>query len=61
VPAAVVSGPVPTKGAAVAITVMNFEVDDYDTWKAIFDEDPAGRTQSGATVGCGLSSVGPAQ
>jgi len=38
-----------TKGAAVAIMVMNFEVDDYDTWKAMFDEDPAGRRQSGAT------------
>jgi hypothetical protein len=33
----------------VAIMVMNFEVDDYDTWKAMFDEDPAGRKQSGAT------------
>jgi hypothetical protein len=38
-----------TKGAVVAIMVMNFEVDDYDTWKAMFDEDPAGRRQSGAT------------
>jgi hypothetical protein len=38
-----------TEGAAVAIMVMNFEVDDYDTWKAMFDEDPAGRRQSGAT------------
>lgn len=43
------SGRVPTKGIAVAILVMNFEVDDYDTWKAMFDEDPAGRRQSGAT------------
>ena len=33
----------------MAIMVMNFEVDDYDTWKAMFDEDPAGRRQSGAT------------
>ena len=29
--------------------VMNFEVDDYDAWKAMFDEDPAGRRTSGAT------------
>lgn len=33
----------------MAIMVMNFEVDDYDTWKAMFDEDPAGRRTSGAT------------
>ena len=33
----------------MAIMVMNFEVDDYDTWKAMFDEDPAGRRASGAT------------
>ena len=33
----------------MAIMVMNFEVDDYDTWKAMFDEDPAGRRESGAT------------
>ena len=33
----------------MAIMVMNFEVDDYDTWKVLFDEDPAGRAQSGAT------------
>ena len=29
--------------------VLNFEVDDYDTWKTMFDEDPAGRRASGAT------------
>ena len=29
--------------------VMNFEVDDYDTWKAMFDEDPVGRRAAGAT------------
>jgi hypothetical protein len=33
----------------VAIMVMNFEVDDYDTWKAMFDEDPVGRRENGAT------------
>ena len=32
----------------MAIVVLNFEVDDYDTWKALFDEDPAGRRDSGA-------------
>jgi hypothetical protein len=37
------------KGAAVAIMVMNFEVDDYDTWKSMFDEDPVGRRENGAT------------
>ena len=33
----------------MAIMVMNFEVDDYDTWKAMFDEDPVGRREGGAT------------
>ena len=33
----------------MAIMIMNFEVDDYDTWKAMFDEDPVGRRESGAT------------
>jgi len=33
----------------VAIMVMNFEVDDYSTWKSGFDEDPVGRQASGAT------------
>jgi hypothetical protein len=33
----------------VAIMVMNFEIDNYDTWKAMFDDDPAGRRDSGAT------------
>jgi len=32
----------------VAILVLNFEVDDYDAWKPGFDEDPAGRRESGA-------------
>lgn len=32
----------------MAIMLMNFEVDDYDTWKPMFDQDPAGRAQSGA-------------
>ena len=26
--------------------LLNIEVDDYDTWKPMFDEDPAGRRQS---------------
>jgi hypothetical protein len=33
----------------VTMMVLNFEVDDYDTWKPMFDEDPAGRRESGAT------------
>ena len=33
----------------MAIMVLNFEVDDYDVWKPMFDEDPAGRRESGAT------------
>jgi hypothetical protein len=37
------------KGAIVAIMLMNFEVDDFDAWKKMFDEDPAGRAEGGAT------------
>ena len=33
----------------MAIMVMNFEVDDFDVWKAMFDEDPVGRREAGAT------------
>jgi hypothetical protein len=33
----------------MAIMLMHFEVDDYDAWKPMFDEDPAGRRVSGAT------------
>ena len=33
----------------MAIMVMNFEVDDYNTWKAMFDQDPVGRQAAGAT------------
>ena len=33
----------------MAFVVLNFEVDDYDAWKPMFDEDPAGRRESGAT------------
>jgi hypothetical protein len=29
--------------------VMNFEVDDFDTWKSMFDQDPVGRGAAGAT------------
>ena len=32
----------------MAIVVLNFEIDDYDAWKLMFDEDPAGRRESGA-------------
>jgi hypothetical protein len=27
----------------MAIVFMNFELDDYDEWKQVFDSDPAGR------------------
>lgn len=30
-----------------AFTVLNFETDDYDAWKSMFDSDPAGRKQAG--------------
>jgi hypothetical protein len=30
----------------VATMLLHFEVDDYDTWKPMFDSDPAGRRQS---------------
>lgn len=33
----------------MAIMLIHFEVDDYDAWKQLFDEDPAGRAESGAT------------
>jgi hypothetical protein len=33
----------------VAIMLIHFEVDDFDAWKPLFDEDPAGRAESGAT------------
>ena len=33
----------------MAIMLMHFEVDDYDAWKPMFDQDPAGRAESGAT------------
>jgi len=33
----------------MAFVVLNFEVDEYDSWKPMFDEDPAGRRESGAT------------
>ena len=33
----------------MALVVLNFEVDDYDAWKPMFDEDPAGRREGGAT------------
>jgi hypothetical protein len=28
--------------------LMHFEVDDYDAWKPMFDQDPAGRAVNGA-------------
>jgi hypothetical protein len=30
----------------MAFVMLNFEVDDYDAWKPMFDADPAGRKQS---------------
>ena len=30
----------------MAIMLLHLEVDDYDTWKPLFDSDPAGRKQS---------------
>ena len=33
----------------MAIMLIHFEVDDYDAWKPLFDEDPAGRGAAGAT------------
>ena len=33
----------------MAIMLIHFEVDDFDAWKPMFDEDPAGRAESGAT------------
>lgn len=32
----------------MAIMVMNFEVDDFDAWKEMFDSDPVGRAAGGA-------------
>jgi hypothetical protein len=32
--------------SAVANLLMHLEVDDYDSWKPLFDSDPAGRKQS---------------
>lgn len=34
----------------MALMLMNFEVDDFDTWKKGFDEDPVGRQAAGATA-----------
>ncbi len=34
----------------MAMMLMHFEVDDYDAWKSTFDQDPAGRAESGATA-----------
>lgn len=33
----------------MAIMLLHFEVDDYDTWKPMFDGDPVGRKDAGAT------------
>ena len=30
----------------MAIMLLHLEVDDYDTWKPLFDSDPVGRKQS---------------
>jgi hypothetical protein len=37
------------RGSPVAVMLLHFEVDDYEAWKPGFDQDPAGRAQSGAT------------
>jgi hypothetical protein len=29
----------------MALVLLNFELDDYDAWKQLFDSDPAGRKQ----------------
>src|SRR5262249_6595243 len=34
---------------SVAMMFLNFEVADYDAWKPMFDQDPAGRAEGGAT------------
>ena len=31
----------------MAFTVLNFETNDYEAWKSMFDSDPAGRRQAG--------------
>src|SRR5260221_8280498 len=36
------------RSRTVAIMLIHFEVDDYDVWKPLFDQDPAGRAASGA-------------
>ena len=33
----------------MALMLMNFEVDDFDAWKTMFDADPVGRAAAGAT------------
>jgi hypothetical protein len=33
----------------MAIMLLHFECDDYDTWKPQFDGDPVGRKAAGAT------------
>jgi hypothetical protein len=33
----------------MAIVLLSFEIDDYDSWKSMFDRDPAGRKRHGAT------------
>ena len=38
----------PREESAVALMLVHFEVDDYDTWKPLFDADPAGRAANGA-------------
>jgi hypothetical protein len=36
----------PERGGAVAFRVHHLEVDDFDSWKSLFDSDPAGRKQA---------------
>src|SRR2546421_6077408 len=39
--------PLEKRRRAMAFTVLHFETDDYDSWKSMFDSDPAGRRQAG--------------
>ena len=32
----------------MAVIITRINVDDYDAWKPLFDQDPAGRAESGA-------------
>jgi hypothetical protein len=44
----------------VASMLLHFQVDDYDSWKPMFDSDPAGRKQSASrhTISRGVDDPG---